>query len=169
MKTMILVFVSLCVIQLPLLAQESSSSTIFNPAKILEAHNLLRQEVGVPALEWSEELAEKAQKWAEKLALKNQGEEWYLEHSGSGENLAGGFVTGDLPEVRVSDGWGSEKEDFDFSAKSCLAIEKCGHYSQIIWRNTTKVGCGLKANENGKYILVCNYDPPGNVRGQTAF
>jgi hypothetical protein len=39
-----------------------------------------------------------------------------------------------------------------------------GHYSQIMWRKTTSVGCGLV----GKY-LACRYSPAGNVMGALTF
>jgi hypothetical protein len=43
-----------------------------------------------------------------------------------------------------------------------------GHYSQIVWKTTTKVGCGF-AESNGSDVLVCDYAPPGNVMGERAY
>lgn len=169
MKSSILTLCLYCFLSFTVIGQGNQAPTIFDQQKVLDAHNTLREEVGVSLLVWSPELADKAQNWANKLALKNQGEEWFLEHSGPGENLAGGYVTGDAPEIRVLSGWGGEKENFDFPSKKCLELLKCGHYSQIVWRNSTKVGCGVAEIENGKYILVCNYDPPGNYNGEPAF
>jgi hypothetical protein len=45
----------------------------------------------------------------------------------------------------------------------------CGHYTQIIWRNTTEVGCGMATCSNGSEIWVCNYNPPGNYLRQNAY
>ena len=39
------------------------------------------------------------------------------------------------------------------------------HYTQMIWRNTTRVGCAIASNRRDDY-LVCRYSPPGNVVGQ---
>jgi hypothetical protein len=43
-----------------------------------------------------------------------------------------------------------------------------GHFTQVVWRATTHVGCGT-ASCTGLVLWVCNYDPPGNVeRGYRA-
>lgn len=141
--------------------------------KVLEAHNILREEVGLKPLVWSDDLAKIAEKWAKKVAKKNGQYAWVLEHSTTpdlGENIAGGWLDRDNPELLVRQGWGEmEKEYFNPETRQCYPNQVCGHYTQMVWRNTTKVGCGTGINENGKYILVCNYDPPGNYRGQPAF
>lgn len=150
----------------------NQSEDSLNIQEVLAAHNILREEVGVPPLEWSEELAKEAKNWAEKVARKNLEDAWVLEHSGSGrgENIAGGYVTGDTPAQRVQLGWGEdEKVNFDRNTRKCIPGTTCGHYTQIVWRNTTKVGCGIAVNPNGKYILVCNYDPPGNFNNEPAY
>jgi len=36
-----------------------------------------------------------------------------------------------------------------------------GHYTQIVWRSTTAIGCGTSGS-----LLVCQYGPPGNHRGK---
>ena len=43
--------------------------------------------------------------------------------------------------------------------------QDAGHYSQMIWRNTTRIGCAMA----GGGFLVCRYAPPGNFTGQKAF
>tara|TARA_R100000935_G_scaffold21876_4_gene40479 strand:+ start:26596 stop:27546 length:951 start_codon:yes stop_codon:yes gene_type:complete len=151
----------------------TNATTYFNPQLALDAHNQLRDEVGVPPLVWDDRLAQIAQDFANRLALKNRGDQFVLEHSqtrGLGENVAGGFVTGDRPEIRIFNGWGNgEKVNFNPVTKRCFDGKICGHYTQIVWKKTTKVGCAVTINENGKYILVCNYDPPGNFNGGTPF
>jgi hypothetical protein len=39
-----------------------------------------------------------------------------------------------------------------------------GHYTQIIWRQTTRVGCAVHQAQAD--FLVCRYSPAGNVMGQ---
>ncbi|MBP6876371.1 MAG: hypothetical protein KBD56_09885 [Candidatus Eisenbacteria bacterium] len=43
-----------------------------------------------------------------------------------------------------------------------------GHNTQVVWKGTKAVGCA-KAFGNGEMIVVCNYSPPGNVPGQSAY
>ena len=40
-----------------------------------------------------------------------------------------------------------------------------GHFTQVVWRGTTQVGCG-HSQCKGNDIWVCNYDPAGNWDGQ---
>jgi pathogenesis-related protein 1 len=151
----------------------SQSNNLLNIQEVLAAHNSLRNEVGVAPLTWSNELAAKAQAWANEVAKKNTGTNWNLFHSqtpGLGENIAGGFTTGDSPAKRVLLGWGEEeKVNFNTNTRKCIPGTTCGHYTQVVWRNTTQVGCGIAINPNGKYILVCNYNPPGNYNNQPAY
>ncbi|MDB5672173.1 MAG: Fis family transcriptional regulator, partial [Alphaproteobacteria bacterium] len=38
------------------------------------------------------------------------------------------------------------------------------HYTQMIWRDTDRIGCALYSTRQWDY-LVCRYAPPGNVVG----
>ncbi|WP_221393737.1 CAP domain-containing protein [Dyadobacter sp. NIV53] len=149
---------------------DTGNNNSLNIQEVLAAHNALRIEVGVPPLVWSSELAGKAQGWANVVAKKNMGNSWVLEHSGPAENIAGGIVNGDSPAERVRLGWGEgEKVNFDRNTRKCIPGKVCSHYTQIVWRTTTEVGCAVTTNTNGKYILVCNYNPAGNFKGEPAY
>jgi len=40
-----------------------------------------------------------------------------------------------------------------------------GHYTQLVWGSTTKLGCGAAKYKQGEFYLlhlVCNYGPSGN-------
>lgn len=68
-------------------------------------------------------------------------------------------VTDWYDEVALS---AREVEPFKFSA----AI---GHFSQLVWADTDKVGCGATHTRmvNGSLLYTCNYGPNGNyIRGQ---
>ncbi|MCA1991366.1 MAG: CAP domain-containing protein, partial [Coleofasciculus sp. S288] len=133
--------------------------------EILAAHNKYRREVGVPPLKWSDSLASSAQKWAEHLASIET-----LEHSSAnyGENLWAGSP-GLFSQTQMVDDWGSEKDSFipdsTFPDTCRGGWQNCAHYTQLIWRSTKEVGCGLARKEDTNY-LVCQYNPPGNIQGE---
>jgi hypothetical protein len=41
--------------------------------------------------------------------------------------------------------------------------EATGHATQLLWKGSTQLGCGYAP---GCKLLVCRYNPPGNVMGQ---
>lgn len=139
-------------------------------APLLEVHNRYRLEVGVPQLVWSESLAAASQTWADRLATSNTFE--HSQSNGYGENLWKG-TAGAFSLTEMVEAWGDEQADFipnrafpDVSTTGNWA--DVGHYTQIVWRDTTEVGCGL-ATANGQDVLVCRYTPPGNYQGQRPF
>ena len=92
---------------------------------------------------------------------------------GYGQNIGAGFTPGQVPamitngmyngEINYYPGYGTEPSLANFA--------KFGHFTQIVWKTTTKVGCftqycskGLANTGNGNilpYFTVCNYSPPG--------
>ena len=136
--------------------------------EILVAHNKYRQEVGVPPLKWSNSLANSAQQWAKQLASTNR-----FEHSSTdkGENLWAG-TKGRFSPTQMVNSWGSEKQYFisnrPFPNTCRGGWQKCGHYTQIIWKNTTEVGCGLARGAKMDYF-VCQYNPSGNYQGEKPY
>ena len=137
--------------------------------EILNAHNRYRTEVGLSPLTWSASLATTAQEWADQLAATGT-----FNHSsrdqrnGAGENLAWNTV----PSLTgMVDQWGAEQANYIpgvplGQASTTGNFGDIGHYTQIVWRDTTTVGCGLASGSiNGSPVgtfLVCQYDPPGN-------
>lgn len=133
--------------------------------QMLDAHNSWRKRTGVPPLTWSPQLATYAQEWAIRLLRENKFE--HRKNSPYGENLAWAGGQQLSPE-RVVTMWGEEVSDYNYTANSCKPGKMCGHYTQVVWRNTKQVGCGM-ARGNGKEVWVCNYNPPGNYRGQRPY
>jgi pathogenesis-related protein 1 len=148
----------------------TASNELMNIEKILAAHNSLRKEVGVPPLEWSATLAATSQAWADNLMSKSRVGNLFLKHSGAAENLLTGNWPSNPPEQRILAGWGEkEKVNFNPETRKCYSGKVCGHYTQVIWSKTTKVGCGVALNAGGEYILICQYDPAGNLNNGPAF
>jgi pathogenesis-related protein 1 len=72
--------------------------------------------------------------------------------------------------------WASEAGAYHYATNTCSAV--CGHYTQIVWRSTDFVGCGIRnCTVNSPFgpgfpnwtIVVCNYKPPGNYLGQRPY
>ncbi len=134
--------------------------------EILNAHNQWRQRYGVPPLKWSSQLADFAQEWANYLADKG----FRLQHrsygmSHYGENIAAANGRS-LTPTQVVDMWGNEVKDYNYATNTCRRV--CGHYTQVVWKNTTEVGCGM-VHIGGQEVWVCNYNPPGNFMGQKPY
>lgn len=155
-------------------------------SSILAAHNQWRSEVGVPEIRWSETLQQRAEKWAAELKTGNA---CRMKHSGSGENLywAGPLKTANakdadgnwiwqnsLQSVSEADAvgsWGSEKQWYDYATNTCNAPagKSCGHYTQVVWRDSQEVGCAKATCEDFSQVWVCNYQPAGNVTGEKPY
>ena len=136
-------------------------------SKFVERHNYYRRKVGVPPVTWSDELASYADLWASRLALKCA-----LQHRKKnkyGENIYMHSRTS--KEYDVVDLWASEEKYFNHKNPIYIKGEgkKSGHYSQIIWAKTTKIGAAVRTCKDGGQIWVCNYDPPGNYIGRKAY
>lgn len=139
---------------------------------ILAAHNAARADAGTPDLAWSDQLAADAAPWARELARRGT-----LEHSpaqgraGEGENLwmgtAGAYTLG-----QMVGGWTAEKASFRPGVFPDVATrggwQAVGHYTQMIWRDTTQVGCALATSGHWD-VLVCRYAPAGNMVGEAPF
>ena len=139
------------------------------PARILAAHNQVRAAAGVPALAWDPTLGDAAANYAVYLAVTNSFQHSDPSHrAGTGENLWMG-TRGAFSFEAMVDGWSSERRDFVpgvFPAVSRGGSwEKVGHYTQMVWPTTTRVGCAIASNATRDY-LVCRYSPAGNVMGR---
>jgi len=130
---------------------------------ILAAHNSVRRSVGVAPLVWSERLADFAREWADYLAMHHNF--FHRRNSPYGENLFEITSASAAPAEVVKD-WASESRDYQYRSNTCRGV--CGHYTQIIWRDTKRVGCAA-ARGGRTEIWVCNYDPPGNFIGRRPY
>lgn len=139
------------------------------PARILALHNRERAAIGASPLVWDAPLASAAASYGPALAAHGR-----LQHSpqasrsGQGENLWMGSRGAYSVEEMVGS-WADERRLF--RPGIFPEVSRSGHwsdvahYTQMIWRGTTRVGCALHRSGNWDY-LVCRYAPPGNVVGQ---
>jgi pathogenesis-related protein 1 len=143
---------------------------------MLQAHNRLRAQKGLSSLRWSEPLADYAREWAQYLSRSRNCRMQHRKEPAYGENLAYSSAAFLSPSA-VLTLWASEEKDFDYQRNRCVPGKMCGHYTQLVWRDTRKVGCALSycrvEEPSGHFIYeqvwVCNYDPPGNVIGERPY
>jgi uncharacterized protein YkwD len=127
---------------------------------MLAEHNRDRAMHCAAPLTRSPQLEKVAQDWAN--SLRDRG--CLFEHSRGeyGENLAAG-TTGALPPEAVVAMWYDEVAKYRFPDGG-FGMDT-GHFTQLVWRSTTQVGCGMSQCK-GMDIWVCNYNAAGNVEGE---
>lgn len=150
---------------------------------ILEAHNAVRENLGVEKLGWSNEIARYAQEWADYLAQKNKCGMQHRSQAGKdnkpyGENIyqASGIRWSDgnidVQQINAADvvkSWVGESTSYDYSSNTCTPGKSCGHYTQVVWRKSKELGCGMAFCSDKSQVWVCNYTPPGNIDGQKPY
>jgi cysteine-rich secretory family protein len=173
MSTRVLFVVLLCCVMYSPTQAQSGSPVYKDPAfidAILQQHNVYRSALHLPPLSWSPELALDALAWGKNLASDNKMKHDFSIRGKEGENLFTGTAGAYSPTEMVSF-WGNEKKDFVYGTFPDCATSRSavvGHYTQVIWKTTTVVGCALVSNGKLDY-LVCRYAQPGNMVGQKPY
>ena len=112
-----------------------------------------------------------AQAWADNCTWKHNPGRGYL-----GENIAGYGGTRSDAAVNAVALWAAEASDYDYAKNSCSGV--CGHYTQIVWRSSKRLGCGVTVCTTGSpfgsdfptwTFVVCDYGPPGNFVHQSPY
>lgn len=131
--------------------------------QVLQHHNILRQKHNVPALVLDSKVAAVAQNWANRLAQENR-----LYHnpqrSGYGENVFQG-VESNTTASSVCQAFYSEIKDYRFGVGP-RGGAVTGHFTQLVWKSSQKLGVGRAKSRSGNVFVVCNYDPPGNFNNE---
>lgn len=139
-----------------------SSSTPFDAA-VLEEHNRLRAKHSAAPLTLDPAISQYAQEWANNIASRN-----VMQHRSNnryGENIYACFGKTNLTGQEVVHSWYNEIKDYRFGESNPSNFGKVGHFTQVVWKNSKRLGVGMAKNGNNVYV-VCNYDPPGNFGGQ---
>jgi len=140
--------------------------------RYLKATNYFRCRHGQPLLVWDSAVSSNAQEWADTCAsqagnpahTRPDGSNSYALTPSSGENVAAGHQS---PEAAV-EAWYDEITDPGYTPGGGFQ-SGTGHYTALIWKSTTKLGCGQSACASGSPapVHVCHYaDSPGNMGGQ---
>ncbi|MFZ2315566.1 MAG: CAP domain-containing protein [Gammaproteobacteria bacterium] len=122
--------------------------------QILQSHNKFRAAHEASPLLWDSQLAVYASRYANQCLFKHS-------YGGYGENLAYGYSSASAAVSR----WYMEKQEYSYFWPGFS--HKTGHFTQVVWKGTKKIGCAYvacngKNNVSGNY-LVCEYSPPGNI------
>ena len=143
---------------------------------ITAAHNQVRSAHGVGPLTWDNDLAAIAQTWANQcidvevpsgLLDHNAGRsDTYAEYVGENIYASSGFTPSGPDAVNS---WAHEESSYTYSSNTCAGT--CGHYTQVVWATTTKVGCAYHVCASLQFpnAIVCDYAPGGNVNGQKPY
>ncbi|KAL8844154.1 MAG: hypothetical protein Q9176_001560 [Flavoplaca citrina] len=162
---------------------------------VLEHHNIHRANHSVSALEWDDSLASYAEQVAKKCVYDHDRTPG---GGGYGQNIAAGTPAKQVAKILTNAFYNNELElypSFGSDSVDMSNFHAWGHFSQMVWESTTKVGCysynchpegkleldcnpvtgqsylgktGCGTSGTGMYpvFTVCNYSPPGNFAGQ---
>jgi uncharacterized protein YkwD len=144
---------------------------------MVTAHNQVRCGVSptaqtMPPVVWDGALEATAQAWADGCRdidvpfglidhnpNRSDGHPYYV-----GENIfaSGGVTASPGPAVTA---WAAESANYNYAANTCSGV--CGHYTQLVWANSRRIGCARSYCGALTYpsSIVCNYGPGGNVGG----
>ena len=144
--------------------------TVYLEHAWLSEHNKERARMGYKALVWDAGLAADARKHAEYMAKTDMFEhaDQSSNNDDQGENMwmgtLGAYAAADMVAL-----WIAERDMFRPGSfpkvTSTHDWTDVGHYTQLIWPETKRVGCALAGNARDEY-MVCRYIPAGNIVGE---
>jgi uncharacterized protein YkwD len=142
--------------------------------------NTARAAVGESPLTWNAIAAAVAQGWANECSFAHNpnASSQYDSMGGTGglgENVAAGAPTESISGADTS--WINEEANYDHATNTCASGDECGHYTQIVWKSTTTVGCAQTScttnspfGGSGPWVMsVCDFSPPGNYVGESPY
>ncbi|MGR6914239.1 CAP family protein [[Actinomadura] parvosata] len=88
---------------------------------------------------------------------------------GTGENIFWGGGSEAMPGSAAVKSWYDEISSYDFAAAKFSSDS--GHFTQLVWKGSTKVGIARASGNTGEYVetyIVFVFEPPGNMEGDFA-
>jgi len=163
-----------------------SDILLIDEHKILKKHNQLRSLHFNSPLVYSTKLAKESEAWAIHLAKNNACK---MKHSDDtyGENLFWASasirktkkstdkewtISTSAQKISVSkpvQDWYDEIKFYNYETNTCKTGEMCGHYTQVVWKNSKEVGCAAYVCDDFSQVWVCKYKPAGNYINQKPY
>ena len=148
---------------------------------LLAQHNKYRKMHNAPDLVLDNELIKLALDYAAALAYKSDAYSTYPSGTKNknrerlGENIFSCISVlknkpcYDITSTKPVDEWYKEINNYNFEQPG-FTIDS-SHFTQIVWKETTKVGCGaaLKDDDEKIYKVVCYYYKAGNILNPEKF
>ncbi|XP_060734753.1 glioma pathogenesis-related protein 1b isoform X2 [Tachysurus vachellii] len=154
--------------------------------RCVQTHNVYRSRAHPPAanmrsMSWDNALARGARSWARHCkashnpVLKQEGKA-HADFRQVGENIWLGAPYSAFTVESAINSWNKESADYTHGNNSCARV--CGHYTQLMWATSYKIGCAVHVCSRGienfsnhpeSTIFVCNYGDAGNVFGFTPY
>lgn len=136
---------------------------------ILRQHNLHRGNHSASDLVWDDRLASIAQEIASSCTYAHNVQ---AGGGGYGQNIGAGAPDDEIEKMITNQMYNYEIEYYPgYDGEPDMTnFEKWGHFSQIVWKATTSVGCYTQHCTGGlagvgshvsPYFTVCNYAPQG--------
>ncbi|CAD5230363.1 unnamed protein product [Bursaphelenchus okinawaensis] len=168
---------------------EATKFTAEQQQAILKAHNDYRRTLAkgqakgqnggtFPAaanmneLVWDTDLETKADQWAQACNFEHPS------NPGYGQNLAAAspFSSADDALKSAVDEWWGEGKNYPAGVAFTFG-SSTGHFTQVAWAATSKVGCAVQNCTNGQSLFgtsdwtftVCDYLSPGNYQNQDIY
>ncbi|KAF7234290.1 hypothetical protein EG68_12053 [Paragonimus skrjabini miyazakii] len=155
-----------------------ATTSTADKTELLTLHNDLRQALlvcdysdqeqpsSLPDLTWDTNLETKAQTLADQCQCDSQSiaDRSVTSYDYVGQNVAAADnVTGAFQI------WLNEQMGYTLGAYTCAST--AGHYTQLVWADTTHVGCAVAdcASLSNLQLVVCNYGPAGNRAGRAPY
>jgi pathogenesis-related protein 1 len=152
----LILLTALLPVMLQALPASAEGVTAAKRQAIVDLHNKYRAQHCAPALTWSNEIAAAAQRWADKCRFSHNTADKF------GENIAWG---GDRTIESSIEAWYSEVKNYNFARPGTSS--GVGHFTQIVWKDTKQIGCGVSKCFLGTVrYWVCQYSPQANWEGK---
>jgi len=143
-------------------------------SRAVNAHNVHRANHSAPAVTWDTELASIAAQIASSCKFEH---DTSTGGGGYGQNIAAGTPAEEVAKV-VSDQWYNSEVDlfpqYGAASPDMSNFHAWGHFSQVVWKDTDRIGCATQQCSGGvsgvggnvpPHFTVCNYRKTGNVMG----